>query len=317
MSPKASEMQLDSNITMLLKGPYGYGKTLAASSFCLEGPIHIAYWDKKKPVELDHFYRHILRRPELLSRIEYDVYNSHNAADYLQKMKDWAKEGCRYFATINDSVTNMTSGAVNWSLGFRPKQKGQSKDKDQIMPDFDEYKIETSLVTQCLDIAKALPCHTIWTCHPVPSIKIEGSGGSMKIVKTNPIVTYGNKVAGIVPGNFSEIYHFARRGTWDASTGKSAVRYLVSTVGTGEDDFAKSNLGLVTEMDITERLFYEVWKDELRKLKEKINELTAQTPPNVVPFNPFNNPSNPSTELSTTNPQTETRKWNSEKGRYE
>lgn len=313
MSPKASDMVIESNATILLKGPFGFGKTLAASSFALEGPIHIAYWDKKKPVELDHFYRYILRRPELLSRIEYDVFNSHNANEYLNFMIKMSRE-CRYFALINDSVTNMTSGAVNWSLGFRPEGKSKTKDKDKIMPDFDEYKIETSLVTQCLDIAKALPAHIIWTCHPVPSIKIEGSGAGMKVTKTNPIVTYGNKVAGIVPGNFSEIYHFSRISGWNAAIGKASIQYLVSTVGTGEDDFAKSNLGLSCSMDITDKLFYEVWKEELKKLKERNNDLAVtQATPTVI--NPFaqTTPIPPTQVLE----RETNKKWNAEKGAYE
>jgi len=313
--PKASDMQIDSQTTILLKGPFGFGKTLAASSFCLEGPIHIAYWDKKKPVELDHFYRHIIRRPELLSRIEYDVFNSHNANEYLNFMMGLAKGGARHFAYINDSVTNMTSGAVNWSLGFRGQAKGKSKDKDQIMPDFDEYKIETSLVTQCLDIAKALPAHIIWTCHPVPGIKIEGSGSNMKITKTNPIVTYGNKVAGIVPGNFSEIYHFSRRSEWNAATGSGGIQYFVNTVGSSEDDFAKSNLGLKAELNITDRLFYEVWKEAIQKMKETNNALVEQPTQSTASFvNPFTQPTTqPTQELD----RPTNKKWNSEKGEYQ
>lgn len=281
---KASDLILESQSSLLLKGPFGHGKTLAAATFALDGPIWIAYWDKKKPVELFHFFHHIIKRPDLLKNIEYDVYTSHNANEYLNKLFELARD-CRYFATINDSVTNMTSGAVNWSLGFRPSKL---KGKDKIMPDFDEYKIETSLVTQALDICKALPCHTIWTCHPVPSIKIEGSGNSIKVTKANPIVTYGSKVAGIVPGNFSEIYHFSKLATWDSVTGKNSIRYLVDTEAVG-DDFAKSNLGLKGQLDITGRLFYEVWRDAIKALKvEAENAIKTEA---AKPINPFANSS--------------------------
>ena len=278
---KASELVLDSQSSILLKGPFGHGKTLAAATFALDGPIWLAYWDKKKPVELFHFFHKIIKRPDLLDNIEIDIYNSHNANEYLNKLFQLARD-CRYFAVINDSVTNMTSAAVNWSLGFRETKK--LKDKDKIMPDFDEYKIETSLVTQALDICKALPCHIIWTCHPVPSIKIEGSGTSMKVVKTNPIVTYGNKVAGIVPGNFSEIYHFSKESTWDSVIGKNYIRYKITTEAIG-DDFAKSNLGLKGEFDITDKLFYEVWKEKVKQLREELTN--AVTEHESKPINPF------------------------------
>jgi hypothetical protein len=293
---RADELILETQASLLFKGPFGFGKTLAAATFALDGPIWIAYWDKKKPVELYHFFHHIIKRPDLLRNIEYDIYTSHNANEYLNKLFELAKD-CRYFACINDSVTNMTSGAVNWSLGFRP---AKLKGKDKIMPDFDEYKIETSLVTQALDICKALPCHIIWTCHPVPSIKIEGSGSSITVSKTNPIVTYGSKVAGIVPGNFSEIYHFSKQSNWDANAGKSNIKYIVDTEAVG-DDFAKSNLGLKGKFDITDRLFYEVWKEKVKQLREELkNEVAAEKAKSINPFD--------TTSINTTN-QTQNDKW--------
>jgi hypothetical protein len=289
---KASDIVLDSNVSMLLKGTYGFGKTLAAASFALDGPIYLAYFDKKKPIELvTYFSKH---RPEILRNIEYDVYGSHNANEFLNKLIDLARD-CRYSAVVLDSVTNFTSAAVNWSLGFR---SSKLKGKDKIMPDFDEYKVETSLVTQCLDICRSLPCHIIWTAHPVQSIKIEGSGSSIKVTKTNPIVTYGSKVAGIIPGNFSEIYHFSKLNEWDSATGKSKTKYIVDTEAVG-DDYAKSNLGLKASLDITDRLFYEVWKAEVNKLREVIsNDLNNH---NSKPINPF------STEAATE--ETTQSKW--------
>ena len=284
---KASDLILESQSSLLLKGPFGHGKTLAAATFAKDGPIWISYWDKKKPVELFHFFHNIIKRPKLLDNIEYDVYTSHNANEYLNKLFALARD-CRYFAIINDSVTNMTSGAVNWSLGFRDTKK--LKDKDKIMPEFDEYKIETSLVTQALDICKALPCHIIWTCHPVPSIKIEGSGSSIKVTKANPIVTYGSKVAGIVPGNFSEIYHFSKESTWDSVIGKQFIRYRFSTEALG-DDFAKSNLGLKGEYDITDKLFYEVWKEQVVKLREELKNAAVEAEKQKQIINPFDNQS--------------------------
>ncbi len=257
---KLTDLSASDYISILLKGPWGFGKTIAAASFAVAGPIHLSYWDKKGPIELVQFFKK--HRPELLKNIEYDVYGAHNANDYLNHLIKLSKD-CRYIAVINDSLTNMTSGAVNWSLGFGSKPH----DKNKIgMPSFDEYKVETSLVTQALDICRTLPAHVIWTCHPVPSIKIEGAGNTIRVSKVNNIVTYGSKVAGIVPGNFSEIYHFSKASTWDSVKGKSNIRYIVSTEQVG-DDYAKSNIGLNTELDITDRLFYEVWMEAIKKME--------------------------------------------------
>lgn len=283
---KLDTLSMDSYTSFLLKGPWGFGKTIAAASFAKSGPVWLSYWDKKGPIELVQFFKR--HAPELLKNIEYEVYGAHNANEYLNKMFSFARD-CRYAAIINDSVTSMTAGAVNWSLGFRDNKK--NKDKDKIMPDFDEYKVETSIVTQALDICRTLPCHVIWTCHPLPSLKVEGSGGSMKVSKVNSIVTYGSKVAGIIPGQFSEIYHFSKQSTWDGNAGKSHLRYLVSTEQVG-DDYAKSNIGLNVEMDITDRLFYDVWKEEVKKLEAKLNEVKQQPqPPNPFQSNVVSQPS--------------------------
>lgn len=290
---KASDITLDAYTSILMKAPPGFGKTLAAASFALAGPVHISYFDKKKPVELVTFFtekRFGSKAKKILDNIEFDIYGGPNANEYLNKLIRLSYD-CRYFAIITDSLTNLTAAAVNWSLGFRdPKGKKDkiAKDTPQIIPDFDEYKVETSLVSQAMDISKSLPCYVIWTAHPLPSIKVEGSGSSIKVTKTNPVVTYGSKVAGMVPGNFTEIYHFARRSNWDPILGKSSIRYLCNLEGT-DDEFAKSPLlgDYVKELDFTDRLFYEVWKETLdssRGIEKKIEEPATATDQSINPF---------------------------------
>jgi|SRR5579863_8449654 len=281
---KASNIVIDNNISFLFKGSPGFGKTLAAASFAVEGPIYIAYFDKKSPVELITYFtekRFGSLAKKILDNIEYDIYGAHNAHEYLNKVISFTKD-CRYFAFVTDSITNLTASAVNWSMGFRDPKKGKTdkinKDAPLMIPDFDEYKVETSLVSQALDISKTLPCNLLWIAHPLPSIKIEGSGASIKVTKTNPIVTYGSKVAGMIPGNFTEIYQFSKVS--DYSTGASKLKYVVSTEAIG-DEYAKSPLlgDYVKEFDITDRVFYEVWKELIDKSRG-IEPKEEQTQPN-------------------------------------
>lgn len=268
---RASDLTLDAPQSMLFKGSPGFGKTLAALSFALEGPVHLAYWDKKRPIEMLTYFtkaRFGDKAKQILDNITFDVYGADNANDYLNWLIE-AVEDCRYFACVNDSITTMTASCVNWSLNFGSKNKLKTKIKD-ILPDFDEYKVETSLVTNCLDLSKKLPCHVIWTAHPVPSIKVEGSGSSMRVTKTNPIVSYGSKVAGIVPGSFAEIYHFMQQASWSAD-GANSKKYMCSLDSIG-DDYAKSPLlgNYFKELDFTNKLFYEVWKEAIAVTTEKL-----------------------------------------------
>ena len=286
---KASNLSSLGTYSFLFKGPFGFGKTLAAASFAIEGPIYLSYWDKKSPIELTTFFtekRFGSLAKKILDNIEYDVYDSSNAGDYLNKIISLAND-CRYFAVVNDSITFMTSSAVNWSLNFGKDKRIMKKMKD-VIPDFDEYKVETSLVSQCIDLSRRLPCHVIWTAHPLSGISITGSGTSIKVNKTNPIVSYGSKVASLVPGSFTEIYHFSQKSNF--TEGKNSKEYVVSTEAIG-DEFAKSPLlgDYIKEFDITDKLFYEVWKnllDKSRGIEKK--ELTEEEKANALQ-NPFEN----------------------------
>lgn len=282
---KASDLEVGRNISFLFKGPYGHGKTLAAASLALHGSIYLAYWDKNRPVELVHYFKRFGDKgKKILENIEYDVYGSHNANKYLNKLIDLNSD-CRHFAVITDSVTNMTSGAVNWSLGYRdpkgPKKDKVNKEAIATIPDFDEYKVETGLITQALDILRTLPTNVIWIAHPLPQTKIEGSGNSMKVSKAISIVTYGSKVAGMIPGSFTEIYHFSKKYSWNTETGSGTDRYTVDLRGVG-DDFGKTAIfdPDIKELDITDKLFYEVWKEAL----DKQNKIVETKPDFANPF---------------------------------
>lgn len=282
---KASNMKLSTNQSILLKGPFGFGKTLAAASFALQGPIYISYWDKKQPIELLTYFtkeRFGDLADKILNNIEYEVFGASNANAYLNKLMQFAAGNCPYTAIVNDSLTYMTSATVNWSMNFDRKGKDVFKTED-VTPDWDEYKVLTSYVTQCLDLSKLLPCHVIWTAHPIPGTKIEGSGKSISVTKTNSLVTYGAKVAGFVPGAFTEIYHMYQKSDWNAEQGHNAKKYMVSVDAIG-DEFAKSPLlsNYIKEFDITNKLFYEVWSNLLKerydKLKEEIPEKKIEIP---------------------------------------
>jgi len=275
--PKATDIKPDSYNQILLKGGPGFGKTLAAATFALEGPVHISYFDKKKPVELISFFtekRFGSKAKQILDNIEYTVYGSRNCNDYLNRLIDMINgNSCRLFADITDSTTSLTAAAVNWSSAFSSTGQGKQVTKpEDIIPEFDDYKAETALITQALDLYQTLPCHVIWIAHPLPSIKIEGKGASMKVTKTNPIVTYGTKVAGMIPARFTEIYHLSQESTWDASKGMNTTDYKVHVNSPEDDNFAKSSIfdnSGIKEFDITDKLFYEVWK---KKISEAFNK---------------------------------------------
>lgn len=285
---KASSISPSRNISFLFKSSPGFGKTIAAASFAVEGPVYLSYWDKSSPVELTTFFtekRFGSLAKKILDNIEYDVYSSENANAYLNKLIDM-RDDCRYFAVINDSITFMTAACVNWSLNFGKDRKMAKKIKD-VLPDWDEYKVETSMVSQCIDLSRKLPCHTIWTAHPLATVSLSGSGNSMRVTRSNSIVSYGSKVASIIPGSFTEIYHFSQQS--DYSEKGASKKYIVNTEAVG-DEYAKSPLlgDFVKEFDITGKLFYQVWKELIDKSRGVENKPIQQEEPQASKVNPFN-----------------------------
>ena len=268
MPSKASDIRPDKNVSMLFKSPPGYGKTIAACSLAVFGDVWLAYFDKKTPVEVFNFYKQY--RPELLDRIHYDAYTAANANKYLNDLDNICnREAGRYIGTITDSVTSLTTASINWSMGFRGT-KGSIENtlagSEKMIPGFDDYKVETNYAAQALDMTTSYSGFNIWTAHPLTSMDIKGSGGKIDNISTKQtLVSYGNKVGQLVPGRFQEIYHF----------GRQMDKRLVFTDAVGEDYAKTSYFGMPKSLDITDKLFFEVWKaavDNCLKMQEVRNE---------------------------------------------
>lgn len=261
--PTADTLQWNRNTSFLFKSSPGLGKTIAACSAAIYGDILLLYIDKSRPTEVLSFYTKY--RPELLKNINYECYGSNNIFKLQNLLVKLTKDGCPYRAVIVDGVTTFTRAAVNWSMGFRDP-KGADKDEvnsasNQLIPGFDDYKVETGMVTQCLDMCKVLNTMVIWTAHPLPKMEIQGqqsAGGQTQIkaiTTSSQIVSYGNKIGAMIPGDFSEIYHFGRQGN----------QRVVWTDMIG-DDYARTSLPFAERsFDITDKLFFEVWEEEVKK----------------------------------------------------
>jgi hypothetical protein len=213
-----------------------------------------------------------------MARVEFETYSSHNIYELhnrLVKLTDF----CPYAAVIIDGVTTFTRAAVDWSMGFRTGQKKDkqavdSRNTPQFIPDWDEYKTETSMISQALDMCKSLNTMVIWTAHPLTKLKIEGSGAKVdSVTKGSSLVSYGSKVGEMIPGDFSEIYHFGLQG------GNRVV--WTSMVG---DDFARTSLPLPKQITLPEGgLFFENWDKLVRAGLEELG-LKEEKPSGVNPF---------------------------------
>lgn len=263
---------------VMLKGDNGSGKTVAAASF--PGPIKFFMFDGSKLDAVKSFYPN--RRD-----IEYDIYgpremrvkdvfgNPVHIKDLIQFADEFNKlqDHCPYATIVIDSFTSFSVTCVTFQLDVRSADnKGTNKSKGGlVIPDFDEYKGETTLVTQTLDVSKILPCHVIWTAHPLPKLETSGSGNSMKVVKSSSIAAYGAKTAAMAPGYFNEVWHLEAKA--NPNPGQAPWRNLhTQSLGV---EFAKTALPLPPAIDITMKPAFKVIQAYLDEHKIKLAEKAA------------------------------------------
>lgn len=258
--------------TTLLKGPNGFGKTIAAGSY----PEPIYFFDIDGRIDpLPSFYRGDRKR-----QIHYNGYGVHNLFPMLDQfdsvlehgfLKDLDTGQTIYPGTIvGDGFTSLSITSINYQLNEVRKIAKTRKDAAKrtqggiVIPDWDEYKGETSIFTQLLDVSKAIPkrrgIHVIWTAHPTKGTAVsKGVDGKVAVTtKVSPIVAIGAKAADLVPGYFNEIYHFAFQPSLSAAEMGRRIVYT-QTVG---DDTAKTAMLLPPAFDWTwtkkgDEMFYE------------------------------------------------------------
>lgn len=265
--PKTSDLELGGRFMGLFIGVNGTGKTIAAASF--PEPILILDFDGRvAPVRF--FYPN-------KTDIEYwtvgldgdtrrDVIGFTEFCDKMEKLQD----NCPYETVVVDSYTSYSAVAVLHQMGMRGEDVKKTKGGLPI-PDWDEYKGETGVALQILEIAKILPSHFIMTAHPVSAAKTTKQGGSANevlasIIKGSSLATYGWKTPSFLPNYFNEMYYFFNDVSGQMG---QEVRRKIQTVSVGEI-VAKTALPLPAIIDVTNKPLYPVLQAILKDYEIKL-----------------------------------------------
>src|SRR4051812_49430055 len=163
--PKTSDIILGGRLMLMLKGDNGSGKTVFAGSF--PGPIKFFMFDGSKLDILKRFYPN-------RTDIEYDIYgprkvrfrDNNGQVVEIKSLLQFAEEftalqdRCDFATVVIDRFTSCSVTCVTFQLDVRTNDAGKTTNMSKgglVIPDFDEYKGETTLVTQSLDVSKVLP----------------------------------------------------------------------------------------------------------------------------------------------------------------
>lgn len=264
-------IKLGGRFTGLFVGTQGSGKTVAAASF--PGPIMFYDFDGRMtpvkrffPERRDIEYKVVSAYDAPPGR--HDVINFREFAEEYERLQ----QRCDYATVVIDSITSYTATIVKYQLNKKGSGRGKKLAGFIDVPTWDEFNGETQAVVETIEIAKILPCHVIFTGHPVDKTEITKVRGEEVVTRKQSITAFGNKTPSFVPNYFDEIYNFIKE---DQGIGQDPRRWVVTQAG--EEVLCKTALPIPTRFEITNQPMFKVLNGFLEQhnliLAEKAEEL--------------------------------------------
>lgn len=249
--PDMSTVKVGGPTLILMKGEPGLGKSIAAVSY--PKPLYVFDFEDKMDA-VANYYRHVVKKPEVLNGLTFDTYRSWDPA--------WLKLvqlglGCPYKTVVWDSLTASAWLAIMSIVRF--KGDGGKKVGTIKVAGIEDYGGEAAALNNLIDqfiTLRQMGVTVILTAHV---LRIVEKPVGQAPVESRTLMTGGRKVAVGIPGYFHETYHF-EVDTIDPATPK----YIARTTHTG-DDFARTSLPLPGKFDWTNQVFYEKIQQYLRE----------------------------------------------------
>jgi hypothetical protein len=277
---RTSDIVLGERFVGLFVGPQGSGKTVGLASFPKPMMVY-SFDDRMTPVK--RFYPNE-------KGIEYKVVGAYPSRrrDYID-FKAFCDEfenyqdRCDYATIAIDSITSYTVTVIRYQLNKKGKDKGKRLAGFIEVPTWDEFNGETQAVVETIELSKILPCHIIFTAHPIDKTEITGekdASGNQIVKKTQSITAFGNKTPSFVPPYFDEIWNFTKEGN-------EPKRWVYTQAG--EDTLCKTALPLPNRFDITNKPMFPLIQQYLAehqlKLEESVERLRKAAEEGVVSGN--------------------------------
>lgn len=239
----------------LFKGDPGTRKSTQALSF--PGKQYWFSWDRKMSGILIPARKWGIDT----SRIEYDDYEDWGKAE---KKLEALQVDCPHQNLIFDSITSGADMILRQTLKVKT-ESGNKKSGMMIagipINEIEDYNAESSALNSLIALTKDIQNYNkklgktvniILIAH-VMDVSVRELNGKVRNSRT--IVTAGKRVAAKLPAYCGEVYHFhVKKAFVDGAPGE----YACLTEGTG-DDFARTALGLDSEIVFNDKPLYQNW----------------------------------------------------------
>jgi hypothetical protein len=281
VSPMLHRRQFGGRYMGLWVGSHGCGKTVAIGS--MPGPILIFDFDGRIDPLIDFYPRRTdieFFTVGLSDDARHDVIGLKKFAEMFEQLQT----DCPYGTVAIDSYTMYSTTSVLYQMGHRDNATLKRTKGGIAIPDWDEFKGETGLAVQIMEVAKIIPAHFIMTAHPVTKAQTTKQGGTTNevlasMIKATTLQTYGWKTGSFLPCYFNEMYFFYNEASTQIAHG---VRYFVQTVASGEI-VAKSAMGLPAKFEITKKAMWPILGSLIEERKQQIAKIRQEVKADDIP----------------------------------
>lgn len=260
--------KIEKGTTMLVVGRHGSGKTCANFSF--PGKTYV--------FDMDHRIKGgaqslLWLGNDKLGEIDYDTYDvvkgftaiNNKMEELLNKAKTF---NCPYKNVLFESIGALTKLLALDSKELRGVEKGKKRGALRFLSPDDYNYVSAAMSEIIFEFALPMSSYGInvifsgWIVDkwgkPINAegIPIAGTEYAPNVIVGEKLLAT-DKLAEEIPGYFNEVYYFRK----EAGLGNKP-KYTVEFNGT----FARNTLGLPSgRFDITNKSFYQVWKEEIEK----------------------------------------------------
>lgn len=268
---ESGEPELTKGQLILGVGRSGCGKSAAMASFLEMGPLYI--------FDADHRIRGVLGAAEWLGKeklklIDYDQYKATDGFSAIDSKLsvfkiEAIKKQLKPKSLIFDSFTSITNLLTLDSLNLRGLDKGEKEIKGKVRGNIrflhpDDYNY-CSLAWRMIMYNGLFPLIEAGINVFVNGWIVDKYGRPGGEYSTPEVIgeklLLPDKLSEELPGYFDEVYYF-RRQKAPPVPGKPPVKFTVEFKG----EFARTSLPLPSgEVDITNKSFYSVWKELIKK----------------------------------------------------
>lgn len=231
------------------KGDSGSGKSVAAYSF-----PNVFVFDLDNRVQSVVSYYTRINRLDVIKSVEYETIVGQGSILKMMQMLGSFVNRCPYQTIVIDTLTSLADATLNHAIRMRGGEGGKKIagiDTNTI----EDYGVENSVVMDIIQVFQSLKNVTCILNAHVLTVEEKQLNGATSISRS--LLTGGKKVAAKIPGYFGETWHF------DTKSNMKGTRYLVRTQHAGAD-FAKTSLILPSEIDWTNKVFYEELQSALK-----------------------------------------------------